>query len=111
MLHLDLHPLNVLIGPKGPVVIDWTAASRGDPDVDVALAWALMSAGEIPGGRLRARVLGFGRSLLVNGFVGHFDRRQVTRCLRDVVALKVGDPHMSPREVAALWQTVERAEA
>lgn len=23
-LHLDLHPLNVMIGPTGPVVIDWT---------------------------------------------------------------------------------------
>lgn len=28
VVHLDLHPLNVIIGPKGPVVIDWTGASR-----------------------------------------------------------------------------------
>jgi aminoglycoside phosphotransferase (APT) family kinase protein len=111
LLHLDLHPLNVIIGPKGPVVIDWPNAARGDPDVDVALAWALMAAGEIPGGRIMAKVLSFGRSLLVNGFVGHFDRAQVTRSLRDTVAWKVHDPHMSPREVAALWQLVERAEA
>ena len=52
VLHLDLHPLNVLMGPKGPVVIDWANACLGDPGVDVALAWVLMSAGEIPGGRI-----------------------------------------------------------
>ena len=34
---------------RGPVVIDWTNARIGNADVDVALAWVLMSAGEIPG--------------------------------------------------------------
>ena len=29
VVHLDLHPLNVLIGPKGPVVIDWPNAAPG----------------------------------------------------------------------------------
>jgi aminoglycoside phosphotransferase (APT) family kinase protein len=38
VLHLDLHPLNVIIGRNGPVVIDWTGASVGDPDLDVGLA-------------------------------------------------------------------------
>ena len=59
VLHLDLHPLNVIMGPKGPVVIDWTNACLGDPDVDVALAWVLMSAGEIPRGRVMQKVLGW----------------------------------------------------
>lgn len=111
VLHLDLHPLNVIIGRKGPVVIDWTGATLGDPDIDVCLAWVLMSAGEIPGGRTRAKLLGWGRSLLVNGFIAHFDREQLTRQLRDVVAWKVSDPHMSPKEVQTMWDVVERAEA
>jgi aminoglycoside phosphotransferase (APT) family kinase protein len=111
ILHLDLHPLNVLVGRKGPVVIDWSAACLGDPDVDVALAWVLMSAGEIPGGRIMARVLGWGRSLLVNGFVGHFDKRQAARRLREVVEWKVTDPNMSAREIGAMWRVVERAES
>ena len=37
LLHLDLHPLNVIMSPNGPVVIDWPNARRGDPMVDVAL--------------------------------------------------------------------------
>jgi aminoglycoside phosphotransferase (APT) family kinase protein len=109
VLHLDLHPLNVIMGPKGPVVIDWTSACLGDPNVDVALAWVLMSAGEIPGGRIIAKVLGWGRTLLVNGFVGHFDRGQVALQLREVVEWKVKDPHMSEREIRGMWHVVESA--
>ena len=56
ILHLDLHPLNVMVGPKGPVVIDWPNARRGDPSVDVGLAWVLMAAGQIPGSRLEGQV-------------------------------------------------------
>jgi aminoglycoside phosphotransferase (APT) family kinase protein len=107
---MDLHPLNVILGRKGPVVIDWTLASLGDPVVDVGLVWVLLSAGEIPSGRISATVLGLGRTLLMNAFISHFDREQVIRQLRDVVAWKVNDPHMSPREVEGMWQLVQRQE-
>src|SRR5262245_26467365 len=30
-LHFDLHPLNVILSPDGPVVIDWTNACSGPP--------------------------------------------------------------------------------
>lgn len=33
--HFDLHPNNVLLGPDGPVVIDWFDAAAGDPAADV----------------------------------------------------------------------------
>jgi aminoglycoside phosphotransferase (APT) family kinase protein len=38
LVHLDLHPLNVLLSPDGPVVIDWTNARLDDPAFDVALS-------------------------------------------------------------------------
>jgi aminoglycoside phosphotransferase (APT) family kinase protein len=110
VLHLDLHPLNVMIGPKGVFVIDWPNARRGDPDVDVGLAWVLMAAGQIPGGGLKVRLLGFGRSLLVNGFLSHFDRHAVAGRLRQIVGMKVQDPHMSADEVAGMWNVVQQAE-
>jgi Ser/Thr protein kinase RdoA (MazF antagonist) len=110
ILHLDLHPLNVLIGPKGPVVIDWTSACLGNPDTDVALAWVLMSAGEIPGGRVRAWMLGWGRSVLVHGFLSHFDRARLGAHARAVVEWKVRDPHMSAAEIEGMWRVVEQAE-
>ncbi len=111
VLHLDLHPLNVMVGPNGPCVIDWPNAHRGDPDVDVGLAWVLMAAGQLPGGGLKERLMGFGRSLLVNGFLSHFDRRTVAGLLRQIVEMKVQDPHMSEVEVAGMWNVVEQAEA
>lgn len=111
VLHLDLHPLNVMVGPKGVFVIDWPNAHRGDPNVDVGLAWVLMAAGQIPGGGPKAKLLSFGRSLLVNGFLSHFDRPSVTRWLRQIVEIKAQDPHMSETEVAGMWGVVEQAEA
>ena len=36
LLHGDLHPANILLGPGGPVAIDWVRAGRGDPATDVA---------------------------------------------------------------------------
>ena len=65
----------------------------------------------MPGGWAAAMFLGLGRAVLVRGFLAHFDREQVTRQLRDVVAWKARDPHMSPTETRAMWQVVERAEA
>jgi len=111
LLHLDLHPLNVILGPRGPVVIDWTGACLGDPDVDVGLAWVLISCGQIPGGRMTASLLGLGRTLLVRAFLSAFDRRLVASKLHEVVAWKVADPHMSDHEVAAMWRLVARAGA
>lgn len=111
VVHMDLHPLNVMVGPKGPVVIDWANTCAGDPLVDVGLAWVLMAAGQVPGSRLMARLLGWGRALLVNGFLSQFDRHEVTARLRPVVEWKVKDPHMSEAEVAGMWRVVEGAEA
>ncbi len=109
ILHLDLHPLNVMIGPAGPVVIDWTGACRGDPAVDVALAWVLMAAGEAPTGRLIGTVLGRARSVLVKSFIRSFDLDDVRRIASEVVAWKVTDPHMSAAEQTRMWRVVEDA--
>jgi uncharacterized protein (TIGR02172 family) len=36
LCHNDFHPLNVLMGPGGPVIIDWESVSLGNPCADVA---------------------------------------------------------------------------
>src|SRR5664279_1779288 len=43
LLHLDLHPMNIMMTKRGPVVIDWTNASRGEPLTDVGLTYVLMT--------------------------------------------------------------------
>lgn len=110
IVHLDLHPLNVILGAKGPVVIDWTNAARGDPAVDVGLAWVLLAAGEIPDAGLRGRIMGYGRSLLVNSFLASSDLPAVKGRLREVVEWKVQDPNMSAAEQKGMWHVVETVE-
>jgi aminoglycoside phosphotransferase (APT) family kinase protein len=109
-VHLDLHPLNVIVSPKGPVVIDWSNAAAGDPDVDVGLAWVLMAAGEIPGNLARAKLLALGRRLLVRAFLARFDVGAIAPKLRSAVEWKVRDPHMSASEIESMWRVVEEAE-
>lgn len=45
LLHGDLHPGNVLLGPDGPMVIDWFDASIGHPVADVVRSSLLLRLG------------------------------------------------------------------
>lgn len=99
LLHMDLHPLNVLMAPGGPVVIDWPNAVRGDPAVDVTLTWVLIASGEVPGGRVKAAVIGLGRKLLLDGFLKPVLDDHCRAILGEVVELKCADPHMSAKEI------------
>lgn len=87
LLHLDLHPGNVILSPDGPVVIDWTNARSGDPPLDVALLWVLAASS---GGRL-GRL--FGRN-----FLRHFDPADIARALPEAVAYRLADPNVLPEE-------------
>lgn len=48
LCHGDFHPDNVLLTPRGPVVIDWSSASRGHPAGDVAWTTRLMQVAKLP---------------------------------------------------------------
>ena len=101
-LHLDLHPLNVMVTKQGPVVIDWPNAVRGDPNVDVALTWALMVAGEVPAGLVLGALMSRMRGLLVGVFLRDFDLDAIRALLPAVVEWKCTDAHMSASEQQAM---------
>ncbi|HEY4396060.1 MAG TPA: aminoglycoside phosphotransferase family protein [Acidimicrobiia bacterium] len=46
--HGDFHPGNLLSGPDGPAVIDWTDAARGDPAADLARTRLLLRQAAVP---------------------------------------------------------------
>ncbi len=102
LIHLDLHPLNVILAPTGPVLIDWTNAARGSAATDVAVTWLLMTAAEIPGSRWLAAVNGIMRRLFVRSFLDHFDRAGIRAALPAVVEWKSRDRNIRPTEVAAM---------
>jgi aminoglycoside phosphotransferase (APT) family kinase protein len=46
LLHLDLHPFNVLVDGHGEVtgILDWSNTAAGDPVLDRARSWAILAA-------------------------------------------------------------------
>lgn len=91
LLHLDLHPENVILAPNGPVVVDWTNARRGEPALDVALTWVIGATSGGPLGRVFLR-----------SFLPHFDREEVARALPDAGAMRIADLNVTEKEREAV---------
>ena len=108
LLHLDLHPLNVILSPRGPVLIDWTNAARGAEATDVAATWLLMACAEIPAGRMRRAMGTMLRRLFVRTFLAHFSRPAVQAALPAVVEWKCQDRNMRPSEIEAMRDLLRR---
>ena len=108
-MHLDLHPLNVVLSPKGPVLLDWTNARAGDAETDVALTWLVMAAADLGHTGLRATIGGIVRALFVRAFLKHFDVGRVRAALPAVAAWKCEDRNMRPNEIAAMRSLAARA--
>lgn len=50
LLHLDLHPGNVVLTSAGSVVIDWCNASDGRPELDVGMSALILAQVAVGGG-------------------------------------------------------------
>jgi aminoglycoside phosphotransferase (APT) family kinase protein len=95
LCHGDFHPGNVLVTDGGPVVIDWTNASRGPAMADFARTRLMLAVGELPPGSpalIRALAVA-GRGLL---------RRLYIRGYRGAGALDL--------QLAARWEPVRAAD-
>jgi aminoglycoside phosphotransferase (APT) family kinase protein len=89
LLHLDLHPDNVLLSSAGPVVVDWTNARAGEPAFDVALTWVICATSGGLAGRTFTPL-----------FLRHVDREAARRALADAVAFRLADPNVTAAERA-----------
>ncbi len=103
LLHLDFHPMNVIMSPTGPVVVDWPNARAGDPMSDVAITYSLIACAHIPLPRPVAAALNTVRTPALNRW---FARRYIGRHFYERVAemaeLKCFDSNMAPDEIRAL---------
>ncbi len=97
LLHLDLHPANVILSPDGPVVLDWTNARRGVPAFDVAVTWVIGST-STGLGRL-------GRSFLRH-FLSHFDGNELRSVLRAAAEYRFVDENVLDDERQAIRDLV-----
>ncbi|GAA1302710.1 phosphotransferase [Saccharothrix xinjiangensis] len=99
LLHLDLHPGNVVLGPEGAVVVDWASARRGDRRVDVALSWMAMAVAPLrPLKRLA-------RSRLLRGFLAGVDGG-VRAAMPAAAAIRLARHHRDEAEVSAVRRLV-----
>jgi tRNA A-37 threonylcarbamoyl transferase component Bud32 len=72
--HGDFHPDNILLSAHGPVIIDWTNASQGNPLADMAHSYMVMSFGPIPPGTpsVQKAVISIFRRLMVSSYRRHY---------------------------------------
>ena len=108
VVHLDLHPLNVLMSSRGPVVIDWTNAMRGTEATDVCFTWVIMATSTIDGSWVERTLGPRFRGLYVRSFLSHFDTASMAEQLRVVGELRKLDPNVRPEERAAIDRLVAR---
>jgi aminoglycoside phosphotransferase (APT) family kinase protein len=108
LVHLDLHPQNVLLTHGGPVVIDWPNAVRGAGEHDVAQTWVILATADMPGPTVH-RWLGRGlRRLFLRSFLRGFVRRAVARQLPAVAARWLRDRNVQPSERRATERLLRR---
>ena len=93
LLHLDLHPGNVILGSV-PTIIDWTNAARGPADADPAVCWLLLRVVAVDDLGVRPALV----ETFLEAFLESFDRDALAGQLAAIARLRLVDPNMSPVE-------------
>lgn len=110
VVHLDLHPANVMLTSRGPVVIDWANAQSGTPGADVAMAYLLMTTSDLGLIPLWRRPPAM--------WLRHVLVREFLRTVRDepwpyvarAAGARIADINTRPPEVARLRRVAGRCE-
>ena len=95
LLHLDLHPDNVILTADGPVLIDWPNVAIGPPEADVADSWIILATAPNPHGSTLVNV---GRGVYISAFLRRCDRAAAARILPTVAEFRLADRNTSPDE-------------
>jgi Ser/Thr protein kinase RdoA (MazF antagonist) len=108
LLHLDLHPRNVLLTSRGPVVIDWANAANGPGQADVALMYVIGKTSRIDGPFLMAAVLGVLRDRFLDAFLAGAADEGYARVLPTVAEWRKRDRNVTADERAAIDRLLAR---
>jgi Ser/Thr protein kinase RdoA (MazF antagonist) len=98
LLHLDLHPKNVILGPSGPVVIDWSNAARGPAALDPALAIAVFVTAKANVGRKERLAI----DAFIEAFASHFAAADLDAALPLALELRRANQNVTDVERAEL---------
>jgi Ser/Thr protein kinase RdoA (MazF antagonist) len=92
VIHLDLHPENVMLHGKGALVIDWANAHAGHWADDVAQTVVILAAADLP----RTTMLAIRAFLAI--YLAGFDRAVVRAHLPAAIERRMADPNMTAHE-------------
>jgi tRNA A-37 threonylcarbamoyl transferase component Bud32 len=107
VLHLDLHPGNVMLTRDGPMIIDWSNGAAGPPGADVAMASVIMSTSEVDALALPVSLIA---ERIRRRFVRHFEAgvsHDFRPYLTAVARLRIVDRNVRPAEVIILQQIID----
>ena len=82
LCHGDFHPDNILMSSRGPIIIDWSYASHGNPLADVVSTSLLIRTADLPPGMTARwpRLLDVGRNVFNYFYLKRYSRlRPVSR--------------------------------
>jgi aminoglycoside phosphotransferase (APT) family kinase protein len=97
VLHLDLHPDNVILSPRGPVLIDWRNATEGPPQLDLALSALILAEVAVD----KANAMAAAAHEMLTAFLRQVDDVQPAMLDR-ALAIRRANPTLMAEEVSRL---------
>jgi aminoglycoside phosphotransferase (APT) family kinase protein len=98
LVHLDLHPENVLVSADGPMVIDWANARLGHGATDVALTWIIAGCSSPEGSPLDRWAARIGRGWFLRAFLAGFDPEALRQALPAAASFRLADRNVRGEE-------------
>jgi aminoglycoside phosphotransferase (APT) family kinase protein len=108
LLHMDLHPENVLMSARGPVLIDWEGAARGPAEADLALCWVVVAMSEVPGSAWQRAVGRAGQRLFADTVLRRSGLSVDAAHRAEAARFRLLDPHLRPAEQARVRRFIVR---
>jgi uncharacterized protein (TIGR02172 family) len=116
LCHGDFHPDNILLSERGPIVIDWLTAARGDPLADVSRTSLLFHTGGLPPHipLLVQSLINASRSRMFEVYLRRYlrlhpaERRQIAAWDLPVTAARLPEVEGYPRERHMLLSRLDK---
>ncbi|MFG1922006.1 phosphotransferase [Cryptosporangium sp. NPDC048952] len=106
LLHLDLHPANVILSAAGPVLVDWQGAARGVAPTDLAQTYVLIVTSTFPGGAWQRTVGRAGQRGFALLFRGAADTAALDEALPSAANRRLSDPSVQPEEIPRITRLI-----